>query len=161
MSGERRISAHVIETKAKDCIRTQIDNFYDNGDALFREITERDYGIDAIIELFYEGKPTGKIALVQIKGTKNVITPLKKSDEISCSISSSNAEYAFQNNLPVILFYVCITKPDCFYYVKLQDKITEDYCEKIKSQEKITIRIPINNNSMEDLEALFQLIRNA
>ena len=54
-----RISSHIIETKTRDYIRSVIDNYYENGDALFRELSERDYGIDGLIELFCDGDPTG------------------------------------------------------------------------------------------------------
>ena len=50
-----RSKPHVIETKSRDYLRSKIDDFYENGDALFREISERDYGVDAIIELFENG----------------------------------------------------------------------------------------------------------
>ncbi len=59
-----RTATHVIETKATDFIQSKVNGFYLNGDSLFRQITERDYGIDAIIELFNNGVPTGQIALV-------------------------------------------------------------------------------------------------
>lgn len=85
-----RVNTHIIETRSKDHIRKVINS---TGMALFRDITERDYGIDAIIELFDDGSPTGKIALVQIKGTEKNIVPLKRSNAISCRISSSNACY--------------------------------------------------------------------
>ena len=77
-----RIPSHVIETKTRDYIRSVIDKYYENGDALFRELSERDYGIDGLIELFREGDPTGQIALVQIKGTSNTIQPLKNKDVV-------------------------------------------------------------------------------
>lgn len=36
-----RVSSHAIETIARDYVRSEINRFYDNGDALFRELTER------------------------------------------------------------------------------------------------------------------------
>ena len=50
-----RTHSHLIETKSKDCVRSRINNFKDNGDCLFRELSERDYGIDALIECFDDG----------------------------------------------------------------------------------------------------------
>ena len=135
-----RTPTHVIETQSRDRIRKAIDDYYVNGDALFREITERDYGIDAIIELFSGGNPTGQIAFVQIKGTQNTISPLKASPNVSCTITPSNAEYARQKRIPVILIYVCV--------------------KKINEQKSITVRIPINNSSADSLEPLFSLIRD-
>lgn len=155
-----RISSHVIETKTRDYIRSVIDNYYENGDALFRELSERDYGIDGLIELFREGDPTGQIALVQIKGTSNTIQPLKNKDVVSCSISSSNAKYARQNNIPILLLYATITKPCGFYYIDVNDAVSNMDYSKIIEQDSITIHIPIENNALEDLEPLFEKIRN-
>ena len=74
----KRASTHIIETKSTDIFRAKVNGFYQNGDALFRDITERDYGIDGLVELFEDGCPSGEIALVQIKGKEDTIIPLKK-----------------------------------------------------------------------------------
>lgn len=155
-----RTPSHVIETKARDYIRSVIDNYYENGDAIFRELSERDYGIDGLIELFSNGDPTGQIALVQIKGTTKTIQPLKRQDVVSCQISISNAKYALQNNLPIILLYVSITKPEGFYYVDINKIVNSTDLTKNAKQESIAIHIPIENNALEDLEPLFENIRN-
>lgn len=155
-----RTSSHVIETKTRDYIRSVIDNYYENGDALFRELSERDYGIDGLIELFHDGNPTGQIALVQIKGTSNTIQPLKKKNVVSCSISTTNAKYARQNNIPILLLYATITKPYGFYYIDINDAVNNMDCSKIVEQDSIKIHIPVENNALEDLEPLFERIRN-
>lgn len=155
-----RISSHVIETKTRDYIRSVIDNYYENGDALFRELSERDYGIDALIELFSNGDPTGQIALVQIKGTSNTIQPLKNKNVVSCQISTSNAKYARQNNIPILLLYATITKPQGFYYIDINNAVNNMDFSKIVEQDSITIHIPIENNALEDLEPLFEKIRS-
>lgn len=154
-----RISPHVIETKTRDSLRSKIDSFYDNGDALFRELTERDYGIDAVIELFDNGMPTGMIALVQIKGSQNKIVPLIDNKAVPCKISASSAHYAEQNRIPVVLVNAYIGSPFCFYYAKLQDVVTEVQKRKIDYQKTITIRIPVENMITDDLEPLFEMIR--
>ena len=154
-----RISSHVIETKARDSIRSQINSYYQNGDALFRELSERDYGIDAVIELFENGIPTGKFTLIQIKGTENTIQPLKTKKCVSCKISSSNAMYAMQKNIPEFLIYTTISKPRGFYFVNIQSALTAEHFRKIKKQKEITINIPITNNALESLEPLFEEIK--
>lgn len=156
-----RSKPHLIETKSKDYLRSKIDSFYKNGDALFRELSERDYGVDAIIELFDNGIPSGKIALVQIKASENVIVTLKNSNDISCKISSSSASYARQNIIPVIIIYAYIGSPALFYYAKLQDIITDEQKRKIDEQDSITVRIPADNMATDDLEPLFELIKNS
>jgi hypothetical protein len=109
--------------------------------ALFREVNERDYGMDAIIELFDDGNPTGKLAIVQIKGTEKTIEPQKKKQDIACKITSANAYYALQDNIPVILLYVSIRKPEICYYATLQT-VTEFARKKIDRQKTITVHIP-------------------
>lgn len=153
-----RSSSHAIETRSRDSIRSQIDSYYKNGDALFRELSERDYGIDAVIELFDQGIPTGKFSLIQIKGTEKTIQPLKKGNCVSCQISSSNAMYAIQKHIPVFLIYTSITKSKGFYFVNIQKALTQQHFEKMQKQKEITIRIPIENNAMESLEPLFNEI---
>lgn len=156
-----RNKPHVIETKSRNYLRSKIDSFYENGDALFRELSERDYGVDAIIELFDNGIPSGKIALVQIKASENRIVPLKNSNYVSCKISSSSAKYANQNNIPVILIYAYIGNPSLFYFAKLQDIITDEQKRKINNQDSIAVRISADNMTTDDLEPLFELIRNS
>ncbi len=158
-----RVSSHVTETKATDTVRKRINSFYDNGDALFRNITERDYGIDGIIELFDFGKPTGQIALLQIKGTEQTICPLKRTPEmVSCKISLSNANYALQNNLPVILIYLSLSKPAGFYFVDVFSALNEKQKKKIKTgkQKTINILIPVTNNAQESLNPMFETIKD-
>ncbi len=155
-----RTPTHVIETKSRDKIRTIIDN-YQNGDALFREISERDYGIDAVLELFHEGNPTGKFALLQLKATEKTIVPNKDNTFISVpGITLANANYALQNNIPVILIYTSITKNTAFYYSSLQDLITEEIVQKINNNlsNKTTVRIPIENCILDNIQPLINLI---
>ena len=113
-----RTSSHKIETRSRDIIRKRINEF-DNGNALFRELSERDYGIDAVIEIFDNGNPTGKFALLQIKGTEKPIVNLKNKPVVPCSISSPNAKYALQKIMPVMLIYVSLYKNSSIYYGEL------------------------------------------
>lgn len=153
-----RTSPHVIETKSRDCIRSKINAFYENGDALFRELSERDYGIDAIVEMFENGIPSGKIAFIQIKGTNNAIQPLKNKNCVSCQISSSNLMYAKQTSIPVILVYVNVSKPDGFYYLALQNSIYKENLDKCNKQKSINVHIPLENNALDDFEGFFDII---
>lgn len=148
----QRISSHKIETIVKDNVRKIINS----GHCLFREITERDYGIDAIIECFDEGGITGKIAFVQLKGTSDKIVPLKKKPVISCSISTSNAKYASQKNIPVLLVFASLNSENMFYYVFLQD--TPSDIELIRNQSTITVHIPVENVISDNVSHLVELI---
>lgn len=150
-----RISSHKVESESRDKIRTIIDK-NEEPDALFRDITERDYGIDAIVELFDNNNPTGKIAFLQIKGTQEKIIPLKRTPEfISVSISNSSCYYANQYNIPVMLVYCNISNDKCFYFCRLQDY---DNLRCVHTKNNITIRIPIKNNTLDNMSLFFEKI---
>lgn len=153
----QRISAHTIETRSRDNIRSLIDR---DGTALFRDLTERDYGIDAVMELFDAGNVTGKFALLQLKGKKHKIVPLiTDKSKVSCKISASNASYALQQNIPVILIYASLEEKENFYYIALQKAITADHIKKMKDgQETITIHIPIQNCIAEGIQPFFDIV---
>ena len=161
-----RTITHARETKARDMVRTKIDTFYANGDALFREWSERDYGIDAVVELFENGYPTGKIAYIQLKGTESTIEPMKKGPltgrVVSCSnVSNSTLEYAQQNRIPLILIYASVATPECFYYIDLQSQINDIEVRQTRdNQESHTVHIPIGNYAEDDLTGFFALINS-
>lgn len=113
-----------------------------------------------MIELFCNGDPTGQVAFVQIKGTGDKIQALKHKDEISCSISTSNAKYAMQKNVPIILIYAAISEPREFYYTDLNHTIGDADLKKIEDQKTITVHIPVRNKVLENAEPLFENIRD-
>lgn len=148
----QRISSHKIETMVKDNVRKIINS----GNCLFREVTERDYGVDAIIECFEEGKITGKIAFLQIKGKSGEIVSLKKRPVISCTISTSNAKYALQKNIPVLLVHASLDSENMFYYAILQDLQFD--LNLLESQKNVTAHIPVANLISDDTSHLVELI---
>lgn len=153
-----RITPHIVETRSYDNVRSKI---HENGEALFREFTGRDYGVDAVVELFDNGNVTGKLALLQIKSTQFAIVPLKKSEEISCEISSSNAKYALQNNIPVILIYASLQEKGDFYFANVQSILNEEHIRKIDNGKKtIRVRIPLINSTQESIQPFFDIINS-
>ena len=163
---KRRIIQHARETHARDMVRTKIDSFFENGDAIFREWSERDYGIDAVVELFENGCPTGIIAFIQIKGTSKKIETIKrgpyKGKYVSCgTVSDSTLDYARQNRIPMILIYASLNEPECFYYVDLQSQIDDVEKRRRKvNQAEHTVHIPKENYAENDLTGFFDLIRS-
>ena len=112
------------------------------------------------IELFAGDYPCGKIALVQLKSTQDSIKKNKRTDEVSCTISTSNARYAFQSNIPVILIYISLSGTG-FYYVNIQEAIdigNRKTKKKIEYQKKITVKIPYSNNIIDDVSPLIEII---
>ena len=156
-----RSSSHVRETLSRNVVRSKIDSFYPNGDALIRDWSERDYGVDFVLELFEDGCPTGKIAFLQIKGTSKIIKKLKTSEEVSCpNVSVSSFEYARQFRIPFILLYVSTETPVCFYYIDLQSSIKSLSGKDERKTKEVTVRIPYENKVEEDLTGFFMLINS-
>lgn len=155
-----RISTHQIETKSRDFFRSWIDDYYENGDSLFRDISERDYGIDGIVELFDKGIPSGELALIQIKGSSQPVQKLQREEAFSCTISTSNARYALQMNVPVILVYVVISAPQNIYFLNLNSTIEHIDNEKINSQASLNVHIPFHNNTSTNGDLFFNIIRS-
>ena len=157
-----RTSTHITETISRQIFASAITSFsspsHQRGDLLFREISERDYGIDGQVELFDHGEPTGRIAMIQLKGTEKEIPKLKSEDAISChGISKSNLSYCRQKNVPVILVY-CSNLEEKFYYIDLQS-VFQERIEAIADSFSGTVRIPIDNNS-DDLKRLLEIINS-
>lgn len=152
-----RTSTHVIELNSKDCVRSRINSFGENGDYIFRELSERDYGIDALIECFDGGVPTGKIAFLQIKGTDSLIVPLKRTPVVSCgSISVSNLHYAKQDRIPVIIIYVSLKNERPMYYADLRE-ISRGVVYK-EDADRVTIHIPQDNYIYDDISPVLKII---
>lgn len=155
-----RVEQHRAETKAKRIFRDAIEDYKEPKlhitDVVYRDITERDYGLDGLIEIFEDNKPTGKIAFLQFKGTEFKIEKLKKSDFVSCSnISKSNLSYCKQENNPVILIYASTLDGE-FYFIDLQSVLSD---MKLNDDENgtVTVRIPYSNDS-RNLIHLFDII---
>ena len=161
MSDSKRINTHFVETSSKDYIRGLI-NSYNNGDALVRELSERDYGIDLLVEIFENGIPTGKIAFLQIKGTCNDFYRIKNGD-ISCTkVSESSLIYAQQKRIPFFLVYVSIKTPKQFVYILLQTKDIKNLLLKTKKNKNknTTVRIPQISISYETATKLIKEIND-
>ena len=151
-----RNSPHIIETKSWNWLRTKVDSL---GKALFREFTGRDYGMDAIVELFSEdGMPTGRIAFLQIKATEHAPVPLKRAPKISCGISTSCASYALQDNIPMFLTYISLKGDGCCYYLNLCDLAKDIDRAKLNAHKSSKVRIPQEQYFTDTAEPLYEAI---
>ncbi len=160
MAKKSRIFSHEIETISKDIIRSIINA---DGRGLFRELTERDYGIDAIVEVFDEGCITGKFGLIQCKGKRDPITPLITCpDYVSCSgITKANIQYIEQDNSAVVVTYGSIKDRNNFYYADLKDLLSENQIEALNNgtaNSKVSVRIPVANNAKDNIDGFFEII---
>ena len=121
---------------------------------IVREVTERDYGIDAYIEITSaDGEITGDLISVQLKGTealewkavkKKAGAKLKKAKDLgdrdciarSPSIATSTTNYWERLPVPVFLFIVDISAKD-IYFAPVEQTVRRSYA-KLASQDTIS-----------------------
>lgn len=126
-------------------------------------MTGDDIGSDGIVELIkltcYTQIPTGKIALIQLKGTKDEIVPLKTAlDFVSVRIKHTTLDYIKdQDKIPVILVYSSIRNRDDFYYLDLR-LINKENNESEENTSDISVRIPIINKFTSNPDDFFKII---
>lgn len=150
-----RTYQHVIDTKA---VRQVINAIPEH--CVIRSLSERDYGIDLMIELFVKTginkhrheyfDSSGHICYLQIKGTDK---PLKinRDRTISCSIEKKLLLYAEKFPTPIILARVSVAKGrESIYFLWLQRYISDvldvnfSNWRTDKSESKI-VYVPVKN----------------
>lgn len=154
---------HIIEELAVDVVSKSVHAVRGELLGLCRRVSGRDYGIDAIIELFENGDPTGKVALIQIKGTEQGIEPLINSPRFVSvnNFSRSNLHYALQDRIPIVLIYANVEKSEEYYYFQIVQTGPKKPAELLKlDQETVTIHLSANNYVDYDATALLHSINN-
>lgn len=146
----KRTKTHVIDTLA---VRQVISSLPE--DWLVRGLEERDYGIDLTLEIFEGEDPTGRIALVQVKGTDKDFE-----DEIKLSFPTKTIEYSLLFPQPFLIFYASI-KGKKTYYVWAQKysatKLEID-CPNWKSQDSATIYFPKENELSKNKNKISEIM---
>lgn len=151
-----RTYQHIIDTKA---IKHTLNAIPDNW--VIRDLSERDYGIDLMVEIFLESgkdkddyptfEATGRVCYLQVKGTNSELK-FNKNQTVSFQIEKKSLLYVEKFATPFILLRVCtLEKEPAIYYCWLQryitsilDKKTPDW--RTKKQESYAVQIPITNS---------------
>lgn len=103
---------------------------------IIREITERDYGIDAYIELVTnEGQVSGELCSVQLKSSSNI--NWNENDKVRFSgIKKEIVNYWINSPVPVFLFWADLSV-DKLYFASVKKQVRNQYDkynnEKIKT----------------------------
>jgi len=150
-----RTYQHIIDTKAVRQVLNAVPEH-----CVVRGLSERDYGIDLMIEFFSKNgtnkhghdifNSTGHVCYLQIKGTDS---PLKinKDKTISCSIDKSFLLYAERFPTPIILTRVSTLKSNSvIYFLWIQRYISDELdifspTWRTDKQESLTVHIPTHN----------------
>jgi len=134
----KRPDTHVTETESWRLLQTIAPEHW-----IVREVSERDYGIDAYIELVSAGDQiTGQLISVQLKGTQKINwKPTAKNFQVatSPSIKTTTAAYLLGLQVPVFLFVADLSANN-IYFVGVQEAIRPQF-EKLDSQDTISFKI--------------------
>lgn len=114
-------------------------------EAIFRELSEKDYGIDGVVEFFNaDGHLNGDEILVQIKGGRNVT--VKKGFIKTPSVNTKTVKYWAKKKQPVFILFVDVTNK--IIYFEDAKYLARVHAKKINKQK--TISFPIKESQMFD-----------
>lgn len=156
---------HIIDTRA---VRQTINAIPDY--CVVRDLNERDYGIDLMIEIFKKTgvdkighdtySATGHVCYLQIKGTNRELH-LNRDNTVSFNIEQKALLYVEKFATPFILVRTCtLDGKKKVYYLWLQRYISDELDFKrpawrTEKQETFAVKIPIKN----DLETNFDKVK--
>jgi hypothetical protein len=150
-----RTHTHIVDTKAvKKVIATLPDHW------VVRELTERDYGIDLMVEIFLPGikdkknraayEASGALFHIQIKGTEKNIKPLGNGT-VRYTIKKDTLRYVEKFSVPFLLFRTDVSRSSAkIYFIWLQRYIRDVLDVHTPSwreapEESIGVYLPVNN----------------
>lgn len=139
--------AHEIDTAACRIVPTAFPRTWVN-----RDIGGRDYGIDMAIEIFDQGRATGKMLLLQIKGTERDIEAL---ESIDFDVPVNTLKYSELFIVPFLLIVCPVnsTQPR-FFYIWLQEyiKVVLNFENPgwRENQNTVRVHIPTTNHMPGD-----------
>nr|WP_298414543.1 DUF4365 domain-containing protein [uncultured Halomonas sp.] len=158
-----RTQTHIIDSRAVKAVIAQLPDHW-----VVRELTERDYGIDLMVEIFAPGltdangkeafAETGAIFHIQIKGVDKQIQSVK-TGTINYCISKKSLGYVEKFSIPFFLFRVSVADPQKIYFLWIQRYIKdvmdrENPMWREKNEDSITICIPPENELSNGLKKI-------
>ena len=148
MAYPKRTETHRIDTLA---VRRLMSSMPANW--IVRDLSERDYGIDLMLEYFEGEEPTGRTVYMQVKGTSKKIEP-KDGRVTFGNFPVSTLTYAECFPEPFLLVHLSTISGDPIYFTWLQKYISfeldSNEGKKWREQESTTIKIPERNNFASD-----------
>ncbi|WP_122499884.1 DUF4365 domain-containing protein [Pseudomonas viridiflava] len=132
----RRTNEHKVETESINIVRELVVD-----DAIFRELSERDYGVDGLLEFFNkDGTISGEVVSVQVKGSRNV--KVSKGSVRTPSVKTETVRYWTRKKQSVFILLVDVSKG--VIYFKDAKCAARIHAKKLSSQKTISFRINEN-----------------
>jgi hypothetical protein len=145
----QRTETHRIDTLAVRKLFTKL-----SPDWIIRDLSERDYGIDLMLEYYADNNPTGQVVFFQVKGKSAAV---EISDGIvKYQMKKQTLLYAELFPEPFLLVHTSIDQAGQVFYVWLQKYISHVLDRdrprwRNESNETISIQFPATN-TFEDAE---------
>ena len=158
-----RTYQHVIDTKAIKATLNSMPNHW-----VLRDLSERDYGIDLMVEIFREVgnddaghvkyNNTGHVCYLQVKGIDKALHINQDGETISFAVEKNALLYMEKFATPFVLIRVS-TIDNATYFIWIQRYILQilDFDEpnwREERQEHYSIRIPIKNKLPENSQKI-------
>jgi hypothetical protein len=142
-SAPLRTDAHRIDTLAVRKVLSKL-----SPDWIVRDLSERDYGIDLMLEYYSNDKPTGQLVLFQVKGTSGAVN--FRGDVVKFQMQKHTLLYAERFPEPFFLVHTSTQIDTPIYFVWLQKYVTHRLDRnaaqwRVESEESININIPVTN----------------
>lgn len=106
---------------------------------IIRDITERDYGVDVLVEYVTDkNEVTGKFAAIQLKSVQEILFKTKKEFRYY-AIKPSTTDYWLNTNIPTFVFF--ISHNEDIYFLSVSNYVKGNYlryCENEKFYYSIT-----------------------
>lgn len=162
-----RTQAHIIDTKAVKKVLNLLPDHW-----VVRELTERDYGIDLMVEIFVpvlkdtKGNEafdsSGAIFHIQIKGT-NTKLQVSRAGTINHSLGKSSLKYVEKFSVPFFLFRLDVSSNlNKCYFVWLQRYIKnvldiDDPSWRDSKKKSVSVHIPKENIVIDRMERIEEI----
>lgn len=158
MKFPQRTDTHITETLSWRLLQTSAPNEW-----ILRDVTERDYGIDAYVEIAtLSGAITGNLVSIQLKGEERIDWKEAATEGGSrwasfSDIKTTTANYWLGLPVPVFLFVADLATKTVFF-TPVESQLRSQY-EKLSTQSKVTLRLneAANLDSVEGRK-LFSLL---
>jgi hypothetical protein len=140
MKYPQRTDTHITETESWRLLQAVAPKEW-----IVRDVTERDYGIDAYIEIATPGGSiTGNLVSIQLKGVdqinwKEADDGAKSRQATSPQIKTTTANYWLGLPVPVFLFVADLAERSV-YFATVESQLRAQH-EKLASQDKLTLKL--------------------
>lgn len=150
----KRHPTHIKETLSYKLFKESIPEHW-----LVRELSERDYGIDALIELVtLDNRVTGKLISIQLKSTDNF--KFNSFNKFTVySIEKQTTNYWLNSNIFTFLFVVDL-KLNKIYFKSIEDYVREEYKTYSENNKFNYVFCPDDEFSVDKFVALYYWSEN-